>query len=371
MIPKIPRHVVGQHFLIGVQGTSLLAEEKKFIVENQIAGVTLFARNLSSDPRQIYDLCAELHSLQKQFADRQPLLIGIDMEGGRVLRLKSPFTPWPALRRLGQRDSLDLSRRFAKAMGEELHAVGINLDYAPCADVFTNPENQVIGDRALSSDAHHVAKHVKTLIAGYLDAGVIPCAKHFPGHGDTLIDSHFDLPVEKTELSVLRQREFLPFVASIAASVPMIMTAHIRFDDVDREMPVTISQRWISEILRREMSYGGMIITDDLDMKALAAKFEPKSLPGLSLRAGCDLLLYCNEPGSPPAAIEAVFEELSRGDLRADQLELSYRRITDFKSRHLSNWRMPNWQEASHQIGSATHMSILDEINGSIVETNA
>src|SRR3989344_3991019 len=150
------RELIGQHMLIGVSGATLTASEKSFIINNNISGVVLFARNCI-EPKQIRDLCAEIQSLRHQMKDKAPLFVSIDMEGGRVHRLKPPFTKWPALREIGKIDSTSVAFRFAQAMGDELKAVGINFDYAPCLDIFSNPANTVIGDRALSSQPEPVA----------------------------------------------------------------------------------------------------------------------------------------------------------------------------------------------------------------------
>lgn len=182
--------LIGQHVLIGCSGLALTQDEKKFIVENNISGVVLFSRNVS-EPKQVRDLCDEIQSLRQLTPEKTPIYTAIDMEGGRVARLKAPFTIWPPLKKLGDLDSPQTSFEFAYAMGMELKAVGINLDFAPCIDIFTNPKNTVIGDRAVSTDPEMVAKHASALIRGYIKAGVIPCAKHFPGHGDTIIDSHW------------------------------------------------------------------------------------------------------------------------------------------------------------------------------------
>ena len=200
---------VGQLIFIGVSGTSLTLDEKKFIIENNIGGITLFGRNVK-DPAQVYDLCKEIQSLSSQMADQAPLYIAVDMEGGRVARCKEPFTQWPPLKRLGDLDSPTLSFEFAEAMGKELHAVGFNVDWAPCLDVFTNPQNTVIGDRAISSDPEMVAKHASGLIRGYQKADIIPCAKHFPGHGNTLADSHHELPIEEKTFDELGALELIP-----------------------------------------------------------------------------------------------------------------------------------------------------------------
>src|SRR6478752_7151566 len=150
------RHIIGQHFFIGISGHALTADEKKFITENNIGGICLFGRNVA-DPKQVHDLSSEIQSLRHKQADKAPLFIGIDMEGGRVHRLKAPFTVWPPLKKLGDLDAPTVSFHFANRMGQEMKSVGINLDFAPCVDVFTNPANTVIGDRAISSDPESVA----------------------------------------------------------------------------------------------------------------------------------------------------------------------------------------------------------------------
>ncbi|HWU42922.1 MAG TPA: glycoside hydrolase family 3 N-terminal domain-containing protein, partial [Bdellovibrio sp.] len=160
------KSIIGQNMFIGISGHSLTLEEKKFIVEHNIGGICLFGRNVA-EPKQVRELCAEIQSLRHQQVDRAPLFIGIDMEGGRVHRLKAPFTLWPPLRRLGDLDAPTASFHFANRMGQEMRAVGINLDFAPCVDIFSNPANTVIGDRAISDDPEKVARHASALVRGY------------------------------------------------------------------------------------------------------------------------------------------------------------------------------------------------------------
>src|SRR5580698_798372 len=197
------RDKIGQLMIIGLRDTTLSQDEAEFIVRNNIGGVILFARNIES-PEQVHRLCQSIQQLRMKTRDKLPLFISIDMEGGRVARLKKPFTVWPAISQLGTIDSTSLSFKMAMAMGEELSAVGINLDFAPCVDVLTNPSNKVIGDRSISADPEQVAKHASALVRGYIKSGVVACAKHFPGHGNTLVDSHDDLPVENLDLERLK-----------------------------------------------------------------------------------------------------------------------------------------------------------------------
>jgi beta-N-acetylhexosaminidase len=357
------REIIGQHLMIGLSGATLTTEEKNFIAKYQVSGVSLFDRNLR-DPKQIQELCRELQSLAKQST---PLFIGIDMEGGRVHRLKAPFTKWPALAKVGAINSPKLSFAFAHSMGQELAAVGLNLNYAPCLDTLTNPQNKVIGDRAISDKPEQVEKHVSALIRGYLKANIIPCVKHFPGHGNTFVDSHEDLPIEYTRREQLESRELIPFKKAVRSRVGLIMTAHILFKEIDPEWPVTLSDIFLKEILRTNLKYQGLIMTDDLGMKALSAKYDQRLIPVRALQAGCDLLLYCNEPDGPPMAADAIEKALVDGLLRESDLRRSFQRITDFKKDNLKTKSGVDQAASLEIIGNSNHLDLAQSINEGIM----
>jgi len=352
---------IGQLFLIGISGTELTSEEANFIVKNNIGGVVLFARNLDS-PEQIYNLCSEIQSLHLKTADKLPLFIGIDMEGGRVHRLKKPFTRWPSLAELNKTDSSSMAFKFAMAMGTELRAVGINLNFAPCIDILTNPKNELIGDRSISSDPEQVSKIASALVRGYVKADIVSCAKHFPGHGNTIIDSHEDLPVESVDLETLRERELLPFKKAFRARLDMVMTAHIKFENIDPKWPVTLSEKFLKDIARDELRYSGLIISDDLDMKALSKNYSTAEIPCQALRAGCDLLLYCNEPDSPKIAIEAVKEAAEKDSDLFQHINESYKRIVTFKDKKFKNYKQYPFEVSSKVIGHPEHLEIVEAI---------
>ena len=349
--------LVGQLTLIGISGHTLTSDEKKFIVENNISGVVLFARNVS-EPKQISELCAEIQSLRHQMADRAPLFIGIDMEGGRVHRLKPPFTQWPPLKTVGDLDAPTVAFHFAHRMGVELMSVGINLDFAPCVDVFTNPKNTVIGDRAVSSDPHQVEKMASALVRGYIKSGVLSCAKHFPGHGHTVIDSHEELPVEEHTLQRLNEVELVPFKKALRSRVDMVMTGHILFKNIDPQWPVTLSPFFLKDLIRKEMKYKGLIITDDLDMKAMAKHYDKGEIPVRALEAGADLLLYCNEPDSPPVAIENVVDAIAQGRLNKSEMDAIHQKVLDLKKIKLLSPDPRPLDEAMQVIGCEEHQYI-------------
>jgi beta-N-acetylhexosaminidase len=351
------RGIIGQHFIIGIAGTRLTSEEKSFIIENNIGGVILMGRNCE-DPRQIRDLCADIQSLRHKTKDKAPLFISIDMEGGRVHRLKPPFTQWPPLKKIGDLDAPTAAFHFTQKMGAEMMAIGINLDFAPCIDVFTNPKNTVIGDRAVSHDPHQVEKMASALVRGYIKSGIISCVKHFPGHGNTIVDSHEDLPVEEADLKRLHDVELIPFKKALRSRVELVMTSHILFKNIDSKNPVTFSEFFLKKMIREEFKYRGLIVTDDLDMKALLNNYERDQIPVKAMQAGAELLLYCNDPTSPKIAIEALISAVAQGQIAKSQLDQSFSRIMDLKKIKILQPDPRPLEEAMMVIGCDEHLQL-------------
>lgn len=355
------RHKLGQLMIVGISGTSLTETEKKFLVANNIGGVVLFARNIES-PEQLHRLCSEIQNLRFSTPNKTPFYIGVDMEGGRVARLKAPFTQWPPQKKLGDLSSPALSFHFTYSMGKELKAVGINLDFAPCVDVLTNPKNTVIGDRALSSDPEVVAKLTSALVRGFVKAEVMSCVKHFPGHGNTLLDSHEALPVEESSLEDLQARELIPFKKAFKARVDMVMTSHILFKNIDPKWPCTLSDIFIKKILRDECRYKGIVVTDDLGMKALASNYKKEEIPLRAFEAGADILLYCNEPEDPPMALEICLKAVEKNKLSQTNLDLSYNKVIKHKTENLTQADPEPWSEVKDLIGHPDHQKIAAAI---------
>lgn len=359
---------IGQLFFIGLKGPTLSPEEADFIVKNNIGGVTLFSRNLES-PDKIHKLCLDLYNLKSKMPSRLPPIIAIDMEGGRVHRLKPPFTQWPSAKKLSDLNSTSITFKFANFMGAELKSVGINLDFAPCVDVLTNPKNELIGDRSLGTDPEAVSKMVSALVRGYIKAGVIACAKHFPGHGNTIIDSHEDLPVEEVSASQLENRELIPFKKAFRARMDMVMTAHILYKNIDEKFPATLSRKIVTDLLKTQMRFKGLCISDDLDMKALTKNFSREEIPVLALKAGCDILLYCNEFDSPPLALESVRKAIKDKSLDTKELQASLSKILELKKDYFSTYRPTDFNEAKKTIGHPDHMRLAKAIkDGQIPE---
>jgi beta-N-acetylhexosaminidase len=279
----------GQLLFAGFQGTEVPEDLAALLRQGRVGGVVLFARNLR-DPGQVRGLVAELHALAPAEA---PLCVAIDQEGGRVQRLRAPWTEWPPMRRLGERDDLEETARVARALARELADLGIDLDFAPVVDVDTNPANPVIGDRSFGREPERVARHARAFVRAMQAEGVAACAKHFPGHGDTHEDSHVALPRVDHPLARLREIELVPFRAAALAGVASMMTAHVLLPCFDDRVPATLCAPAL-ELLRRELGYDGLVFGDDFEMAAVAARFPPREATRRALEAGVDALLVCS-----------------------------------------------------------------------------
>ncbi len=351
------RHKVGQLFMVGFEGTSPSKEIKKLIQDYHIGGVILFSRNIES-PEQLAKLTESLQALSPD----APLLIGIDQEGGRISRLPKPFTQFPAARTIGRCDAVPLTYRNAEAMSRELLAVGINMNFAPVLDINTNPRNPIIGDRAFGENPTIVSKHGLATIASMLDQRMIPCGKHFPGHGDTDKDSHETLPVVSLATSRMTDRELRPFLHAIENRLPCIMTAHICCHAFDQDLPASLSKNIITTLLRETMQYDGVIVTDDLEMKGITEKY---SVPDAALKAfsaASDLLLICHSYSLQVEAIEAIESALENKKITEARLNQSLGRILSLKEHFILNRPKLDLEAMRQAIGSETHQDLVETI---------
>lgn len=291
-----------QFIWTGLEGTSLTQDEKNFLSSTPPAGVILFSKNYES-PEQVFELNKELQSIATSNGLKVPFFIGIDMEGGRVARLKEPFTIWPPMQKVAEKDSTSNAFELAKALGTELKAVGINFDFSPCTDTLLNPQNQVIGDRSFGSDPDTVGKFASSIIRGLKKADILTCTKHFPGHGYSEIDSHDALPVDDRTLEEIQDIE--AFKKALRSKADFIMPGHIKFPKVDPEYPVTLSQKWISDILINDMNCRALLISDDLEMGALK-DFEFDFMVKRVYDLGFHQLLFCHGHTKAQEALEIL-----------------------------------------------------------------
>jgi beta-N-acetylhexosaminidase len=361
MSPSALRREIGQLLIAGFDGEQIPVELKSLVREFGLGGVILFARNIA-DPDQVADLAFEATRLVPDL----PLWVSVDQEGGRVARLKAPFTEWPPMATIGRSGDVALARRFASALAAELRAVGITLDYAPVLDVHTNPKNPVIGDRALSDKADDVAKFGAAIIQGLQAEGVAACGKHFPGHGDTSTDSHLELPLVEHPVERLRDVELKPFRAAIEADVAAIMTAHVFMPALDEKRPATLSSRVVSELLRQELQFEGVILSDDLEMKAIAATYAVPAAAVLAVEAGCDGVLICSGDHDVQAsALEALIHAVEEERLRLTRVEDALKRQQRAKERFLAAsvaLRPLEGRRLRQVIGRDEHRAIADEM---------
>jgi len=318
--------------ITGFSGTSLNSELEELIVNSRIGGLILFERNFK-DPDQLIRLIADLQSLAMSCPASVPLFISVDQEGGRVARLKSPFSNFPQPSCLGQAQSESLAYRFGLALGREMKVVGINMVYAPVLDVNTNPANPIIGTRALSDIPKLAGRMGKAVIDGIKAAGVFPVGKHFPGHGDTDRDSHRELPYVNREVDSLEKIELEPFIQTISHGMQIIMTAHVIYSAWDDQLPATFSPFILKSILREKLGFDGLIITDDLEMKAVEKHISFDSIPRLGSIAGVDLYLICHDRKKTLSLQDQMVKDIEEGKIKKKQVECSVQKIIDFKNK--------------------------------------
>ncbi len=295
-----------------------------------LGGVVLFPRRAAS-PAEISRFCAELQamSLDKWGV---PLLIAIDQEGGRVARLKEGFTPLPPMAGLGACGKPELAHALGRLIGRELSSVGINMNFSPALDVDSCPHNPIIGDRAISSDPCVAADLGCAIIDGLREGGVIPVGKHFPGHGDTGQDSHIELPIVRQPVEALEERELHPFRAAVSRGLPALMTAHVLYPAWDKDHPATLSPYILQKLLRERMQFRGLIISDDMVMKAIDQERLGESAAA-AVRAGVDMLIVSRNEAVQQQVFNALVSAAETGELPSMRLDEAARHISELKSR--------------------------------------
>ncbi|TME41936.1 MAG: beta-N-acetylhexosaminidase [Chloroflexi bacterium] len=325
---------VGQVFMLGFEGTTVNASNKALIQGLHLGGVTLFARNIDNGP-QLARLDAELQTI----ADPLPLFISVDQEGGLVVRVTDGATIFPGNMAVGATGDPTLAKKVAEASANELLAMGVNMDLAPVVDVNTNPLNPVIGVRSFGSNVDLVSQFGTETIEGVQSSGVSAVAKHFPGHGDTDVDSHRDLPVVPHPLDRLQSLEFLPFKSAMQAGVDGIMTAHLYLPAIElqHDLPATLSRTVLTGLLRDQLGYQGLILTDALDMDAIKKDRTAAEAAVQAFEAGADMLLIAGITAEdrlhlgdgPPALLAAV----RSGRVSQARLDASVSRILEAKAK--------------------------------------
>jgi beta-N-acetylhexosaminidase len=352
---ELRRHA-GRLAIVGFAGQSAPAELRQLVADFDLGGVIYFSRNVET-PEQVAELSREVSALARDW----PFWISVDQEGGRVARLKAPFTEWPPAATLGRSGDPTLAERFARALAAELRAVGINLDYAPVLDVHTNPANPVIGDRALAARAEDVARLGETVIRTLQQSGVAACGKHFPGHGDTSVDSHEALPFVEHDRRRLDAVELVPFRRAIEADVAMIMTAHVMAPVLDERHIGSFSPAIVQRLLKDELRFRGVVVSDDLGMKAVSANTPLPDASVRAIQAGCDALLLCNSTvDEQVAAIEALIRAAESGEISPTRLDDAFKRQHAVKARMRD--LLPKRPVGLDVVGSIAHQAVSAEM---------
>lgn len=338
---------VARLFAVGFHETSV-TDDLMWLIDRGVSAVVLFKRNIEG-PEQVAKLCGEI----KRRAGR-PILIAIDQEGGRVMRLRGKFTDIPTMRDVGRTNDVDLARHVGVVLGRELRAVNIDVNFAPVMDVDTNPANPVIGDRSFGKSPLLVQRMGVAIIQGLQSAGVAACAKHFPGHGDTDSDSHYVLPVLDLSLERLERVELPPFAAAVKAGVATIMTSHVIFKPIDPEFPATMSEKVIGGLLRQRLGFEGVVFSDDLEMRSITEHYGVEQAVIRGLRAGVDLFCVCHNHPLQHRAIDRLIDAVESGEVSRESIDTAGQRIHTL----MQNYAHPAHGGELSVIGCNDHVTV-------------
>ena len=319
---------VGQLLVAGIGGTEAGEDGLQAVQDYQVGGVILFGRNVES-AQQLADLTNELKTLN---GDNTPLFLCVDQEGGRVDRMPPEVDDLSSAYDYIAAGGDPLER--GKVLAAQCAAFGFNLDFSTCLDIWSNPDNTVIGDRAYGSDPDTVTSAGLAVNQGLEQGGVIPVVKHFPGHGDTSTDSHVDLPVVGKTAEELEEFELIPFQAAIDQGTPCVMVAHILMTQIDPDLPASLSPKVVDGLLRQEMGFDGVVCTDDLTMGAISNTYGMGEAAVMAVEAGCDLLLVCHEADNLTAARDALLSAVDAGRISMERLDESVYRILSLKQEY-------------------------------------
>ncbi|KAH6684545.1 putative beta-N-acetylglucosaminidase [Halenospora varia] len=369
------RTKVGQLFIVGFHGHVPSEDIKTLITKHKVGTVILFQRNVHSDT-QLLDLTNSLQDLARSAGHARDLFIGIDQENGLVTRIKSPIAAQlPGSMALGATKDAANAYRVAAATAETLKAFGVNFNYAPIADVNSEPKNPVIGVRSPSDDPEAVGRFVSAQVKGLSEGGIVPCVKHFPGHGDTAVDSHYGLPVITKSKAMVEECELVPFRRAVAEGVDAVMTAHIVMDnlcseimatepgmvmnDDFKQLPASINPVAIG-ILRKQMHYKGLIVSDCLEMDGVRAPYGTEKAAVMALKAGTDCVMICHTMAAQVGAIEMVIQAVKTGELSQEAIQASVDRVHLLKDKYLSPNRkaLPVSSLAKAEARNKTHSEL-------------
>ncbi len=340
-------------FTVGFHGKTP-SDELSQLLARGVGGVIFFSRNVG-EPSEVLEATSRI----KRAAGR-PLLLALDQEGGQVARLRKGFTEVPTMRTVGATGNVGLAHEVGALIGREVRAVGFDMNYAPVLDIDTNPQNPVIGARSFGRSPELVSAMGVAFATGLESVGVAACGKHFPGHGDTSQDSHAELPRLAHSLERLEQVELKPFAAAVNAGIPSLMTAHVIFEPLDAVYPATMSRAVLHGLLRERLGYDGLVVSDDLEMRAIAGHYDIVETVVRGLNAGVDHFLCCHTAELAHRAIEHVIHAVENGQVSRATLAGANRRIDAFAQRYAR----PAMTERASASGlcSEAHASVIERV---------
>lgn len=353
---------IGQMLMVGFHSLQFDSHVRELLYDHHVGNIILFSRNVANKD-QIVNLTEEI---QKNTIDATGILafISIDQEGGMVTRITDGVTVFPGNMAIAATDDPQKAYDIGEIMGKELRALGINMNLSPVLDVNNNPLNPVIGVRSYGENPAKVANFGINYIKSLQKNKVIATAKHFPGHGDTRVDSHVDLPIIDHNMERLERIELYPFKAAIGAGVDAIMTAHIIFKTLDPQMPATLSHNVITGLLRKQLGFEGLVITDCMEMKAIDTYFGTVNAVVMAIKAGADIVLISHTKEKQVGAVKAIKEAVLKGDIPIEMIDRSVQRILDIKSKYnIINCTYPDRQATYDTIGSGEHISIAKGVS--------
>lgn len=323
---------IGQLFIVGFEGEEINDEIVDLVKNQKVGGLIYFSRNIV-DSNQIINLNNAIKDIEKDI----PLFISVDEEGGLVSRVPEEFVKLPSSGYIGQFNDENISYNVGKIIAKELNSLGFNMDFAPVLDIDSNPNNTVIGERAFGNNSEIVSRLGIKTMEGIKDGKIIPVVKHFPGHGDTDVDSHYGLPIVKKTLEELENLEFIPFKNAIDNGADVVMISSIILESIDNEYPATMSKKVTTDILRDRLGFDGVIATDDMTMGAIVDNYNLADAVIMSINAGSDLVLVCHGYDDIINSILAVKDAVNSKIISEEKIDESVYRILKLKDKYNVN----------------------------------
>lgn len=321
---------IGQMIFSSISGTELGAEEEKLIHQYKVGGIIVNKKNITSPSQMV----AYMNSLKEENKNNVPLFFGIDQEGGRIAKLPGDLRAIPSHFEIGKQNDPSFAFEIGTVLGKLVSSFGFNVNFAPVLDINSNPENPVIGDRSFGINPDVVSKLGIQMMKGIQGENIIPAIKHFPGHGDTSVDSHDELPVVQKTMPELEQMELIPFKQAIAEGADMVMIAHILLPSIDLEFPSSMSEAIITDLLREKIGFDGVVITDDMTMEAITNSFDIGKASVMSVKAGADIVMVAHEFENVVKAITALTTAVENGEITEERIDQSVERILKLKNKY-------------------------------------